>query len=365
MSSSDVCRRVGLSWFCGVGFNRVVPADLLLSLLDLGETAFLWRKDLPAGVVDAAIVHPTRLVRSSAAEYARLSTDQWERLIQASPEADFRARIEQRLEIGRRSRGGRGVDLAPFPEAAPPATPDEIAAMASEVPDIPPESMTYALWWIGALHDNADAMRQLAGSPNLLVRRSVARAPHLPADVVALLAGDEDRVVRLFLAESCDDASPELLLEVASWWKASFSFPDRPRGHPNFPRDGLRRFASDPNPLLRALALDDPASTAELVEKFSNDPEPVVRRAAAEDPRLSPDTAVRMVDDPDQGVHCRVLEHSALPPEVLVSLLLDKRKAEMAVQCNAELAAHNPSIPIPVMRHMVAVGARLLEAAKQ
>ncbi|MCW2933809.1 MAG: hypothetical protein JWM19_4771 [Actinomycetia bacterium] len=61
-------------------------------------------------------------------------------------------------------------------------------------------------------------MRQLARSPKLLVRRSVARAPRLPTDVAALLARDEDRVVRLFLAESCDDAPPERLLKVAGWW---------------------------------------------------------------------------------------------------------------------------------------------------
>lgn len=221
--------------------------------------------------------------------------------------------------------------------------------MASAVPDIDPHEQTTALWWIGALHDNAEAMRQLARSPKLLVRRSVARAPHLPADVVAMLAGDEDRAVRLFLAESCDDAPPALLLEVASWWRGSFSFPGRPRNHPNFPRDGLIRFSADPNPLLRILALDDPSSDDALVVQFSSDPEPIVRRAAAEDPRLSPEAAVRLVDDPDKGVRWRVLENPALPPETLASLLLNARSAEIAVR--------NPAIPVAVLRHMAAVGA--------
>jgi hypothetical protein len=346
---------VGLSWLSGLGFNRGAPADLLLKLLDLGETGFLWRNDLSADVVDAAVVHPAHVVRRSAAEYARLSAEQWERLIDASPEPGLRHLAAERLAIRRLSRGGRGVDLAPYPEAVPPTTPDDIASMASEVPDIDPQSQTMALWWIGALHDNADAMRQLAGSRNLLVRRSVARAPRLPADVAALLAGDEDHVVRLFLAESCDDAPPELLLEVASWWQGSFSFPDRPRGHPNFPRDGLLRFSADVNPLLRALALDDPASTAALVEQFSGDPDAVVRRAAAEDRRLSPKAAVRLTNDTDQGVRWRVLENRALPPEDLVSLLLDAR--------NAELASRNPIIPIPVMHHMTTVAAQLVSGA--
>jgi len=93
-------------------------------------------------------------------------------------------------------------------------------------------------------------MRRLAASPKLLVRRSVARAQRLPPDVVDRLAGDEDRVVHLFLSESCDDATPEVLLSVWSWWDGSFSFQGRPRSHPNFPKDGLLRLADKPNPRL-------------------------------------------------------------------------------------------------------------------
>ncbi|MFE5711817.1 hypothetical protein ACFQ7J_13505 [Streptomyces sp. NPDC056501] len=49
---------------------------------------------------------------------------------------------------------------------------------------------------------------------------------------VERLAHDEDRVVRLFLAESCDDAPADMLLEVWQWWNGSFSAPGRPRTHP-------------------------------------------------------------------------------------------------------------------------------------
>ncbi|WP_328827423.1 hypothetical protein [Streptomyces sp. NBC_00252] len=131
-----------------------------------------------------------------------------------------------------------------------------------------------------------------------MIRRSVARAVHLPPDVVQLPAHDEDRVVRLFLAESCDDAPADLLLDVWTWWPGSLSFPGRPRNHPNFPRDGLLRLADDPEPRLRLLALDDPASDADLVERFSRDPDSEVRGRAAEDPRLSPEAAVGPAQDP-------------------------------------------------------------------
>lgn len=356
--ATGIDRRVVITWLEWIGFNRAAPDDLLVGLLDLDVTGFLHRDDLPEAVVDAALVHPSRRVRSSVAEIRRLVPDQWERLIAASPEPDLREVLtrdaEDRLMFARLSCGGRGVGSAPHPDATPPTTAAEIAAMAAEVPDIEPEGLTMALWWIGALHANADAMRQLASSPKLLVRRSVARAPRLPADVVAVLARDEDRVVRLFLAESCDDAPPEMLLEVAGWWDPSLSFPDRPRRHPNFPRDGLLRLAADPNPRLRALALDDPASTASLVERFSRDPDPIVRKAAAEDPRLTPEAAVALAADSDQGVHLRARANPVMPPDALVDLLLDLDSAMSAVR--------NPAIPVPVMHRMVADAAPLLDA---
>lgn len=357
ITTTDVDRRVGLAWHFGLGMNRAAPVELLLKLLDLGETGFLFREDLPDGVMDAATVHPTRLVRGSIAEIGGLTQKQWERLIAASPEPDLRIFAKERLALRRLSRGGRGVGRAPHASAMPPTTADEIAAMAAGVPDIEPDGVTTALWWVGALHSNAEAMRRLAASPKLLVRRSVARAPRLPADVAALLASDQDRVVRLFLAESCDDAPPEMLLEVAAWWDGSLSFPGRPRNHPNFPREGLLRLSADENPRLRALALDDPDSTPALVEQFSHDSDATVRRSAAQDERLAPESAVRLAADRDQGVRWRAQINPSLPVEDLVELLLDPNSAEAAV--------HNPAIPIPVMQQMLDLSTPLLDAPRR
>ncbi|MEV0494833.1 hypothetical protein [Streptomyces atratus] len=188
------------------------------------------------------------------------------------------------------------------------------------------------MWWIAALHDNAETTRQLAMSPNLGTRRSVARARHLPPDVANLLAHDEDRIVRLYLTESCDDAPADVLLDVWSWWHGSFSFPGRPRNHPNFPRHDLLRFAQDPEPRIRLLALDDHASDAALVERFSRDPDAQVRSAAAGDPRLSPESAVRRADDADQAVRSSAWRNPALPPTVLIPLLLNEHSAEDAAR---------------------------------
>ena len=211
--------------------------------------------------------------------------------------------------------------------------------------DFAPGVHHHPLDWVVALHDDPGAMRRLAASLHPLVRRSVARARHLPPDVVALLAHDEDRVVHLFLAESCDDAPADMLLGVWQWWTGSLSAPDRPHGHPNFPRSDLLRHAGDPNPRMRQLALDDPESTAELVELFSRDSDGDVRRRAANDPRLSAASAVRLLDDPHDHVRHAAALHPRLPARVLVRLLRDADTAEDA--------ARHPALPLPVMEQML------------
>ena len=354
-------RRVAEGWLWGLGFNRAAPAQVLLDILNAGRADFLFREDLPAGIVDAAVAHPAKRVRGIVmeAKAAALSAAQWDRLLAATPESGLRNVMAEEAayytaENRRLSSFGRGVGHAPHRDARPPTTPAEIAEMASTVPEIDPGSRTTGLWWVGALFDNAESMRQLAASPKLWIRRSVARAPRLPEDVVDLLARDQDRVVRLFLAESCDDAPAEMLLEVWTWWSGSLSFPGRPRTHPNFPRRGLLRFADDPDPRMRLLALDDPDSGAPLTERFSRDPDAQVRAAAAADPRLSPRSAARFADDADPAVRRAARCHPALPAETLVHLLLDERRAKEA--------AYNPAIPSVVMHRMVALAAASLRA---
>lgn len=212
--------------------------------------------------------------------------------------------------------------------------------------DFDPAGHYFPLDWVVALHDDRDVMRRLAASSHPLVRRSVARARHLPPDAVALLADDEDRVVQLFLAESCDDAPADMLMRVWQWWDGSLTSPDRPRGHPNFPRHDLLRYADDPNPRMRRLALDDPESTPELVERLSRDRSEEVRRRAVTDPRLSPAAAARLLEDPHEHIRSAAARHPHLPARILVQLLRQGTGS-------AETAARNPALPVEVMRRMV------------
>ncbi|MFH9725397.1 PE-PGRS family protein [Streptomyces sp. NPDC017254] len=211
--------------------------------------------------------------------------------------------------------------------------------------DFDPRVRCSPLDWVVSLHEDPAAMRRLSASSHPLVRRSVARARHLPPDVVELLADDEDRVVQLFLAESCEDAPADMLLRVWRWWTGSPSHPDRPHGHPNFPRRDLVRHAGDPDPRMRRLALDDPESTPALVERFSRDGHEEVRHRAAIDPRLTAASAVRLLDDPHEHIRHAAAAHPRLPARVLVRLLRDAR--------DAEAAAGNPALPVPVIERMI------------
>ncbi|MFF7948250.1 PE-PGRS family protein [Streptomyces griseorubiginosus] len=210
--------------------------------------------------------------------------------------------------------------------------------------DFDPSVRYRPLDWVVALHDDRAAMRRLAASSHPLVRRSVARARHLPPEAVERLARDEDRVVQLLLAESCDDAPAEMLLRVWRWWDGSLTVPDRPRSHPNFPREDLLRYADDPSPRMRRLALDDPRSTADLVERFSRDPSEEVRHRAALDPRLPPVAAARLLEDPHEHVRDAAARHARLPARLLTQLLRSGA---------VETAARNPALPVEVMRRMV------------
>ncbi|WP_030317672.1 hypothetical protein [Streptomyces flavochromogenes] len=222
--------------------------------------------------------------------------------------------------------------------------------------DFDPTTMSHVLPWVEGLHGDAGAMRRLAASSHPLIRRSVARARRLPRDVVERLARDDDRTVRLFLAESCDDAPAEMLLEVWRWWDGSFTHPDRPRSHPNFPRTGLLRYAGDPTGRMRRLALDDAQSTPADVARLARDPEAEVRRRAAEDPRLSPADAVRLLNDPAAHVRRTAMRNSRLPARVLAGLLHDRDTASAAVT--------NPAIPVPVLHRILAAAAAAVAARR-
>lgn len=142
--------------------------------------------------------------------------------------------------------------------------------------------------------DDLDLMRQAATSAHLGLRRAAARSRHLPQDLVAFLAADEDFIVRLLLAESHPNAPAELLLSttIESEYITKYDQVD----HPNFPRIGLAaRVASASDPHTRLLAVLDPTAPAALIEALSRE---FPRSHASADPRLSLERILALLADP-------------------------------------------------------------------
>ncbi|MFD5933498.1 hypothetical protein [Streptomyces sp. NPDC060333] len=170
--------------------------------------------------------------------------------------------------------------------------------------------------WVAERFNDPDALREIAASSHVLLRRGVTCAPKLPSDVVDRLATDDDYYVRLMLCEN-DRAPHELLVEMFADWNGlswgSLAY------HRNFARPGLARFANDPNHRLRYAALFDPSAEPELVERLSHDVNDMVRGHAAADPRMPFPRLVELLGA--DGMPRAAARNPALPTELMHQLL--------------------------------------------
>jgi hypothetical protein len=130
---------------------------------------------------------------------------------------------------------------------------------------------------------STETMARLARDPDTRVRRAaVVYATHrgltFPAEVVALIAEDEDRIVR------CEAEVQQYRLRVASASEAE----------------------ADPDPSPPEPVAPVPAMSAAEAESLIADPYPLVRAAAAENPQVPRELALSLADDPDDGVRLRL-----------------------------------------------------------
>lgn len=151
--------------------------------------------------------------------------------------------------------------------------------------------------WVARSLTDLVLMRACAESAHLGMRRFAAYSPHLPGDLVARLAADEDFVVRMVLCENHPAAPGELLLEtlLASPYITRFE----QLGQPQFPRAGLARFAGSDDPGARSLVARDPDAPVELIERLSHDPSAGVRCVMARDARLPVGRLLELLDEPE------------------------------------------------------------------
>ncbi|MFI6645697.1 Mucin-2 [Streptomyces sp. NPDC050504] len=140
--------------------------------------------------------------------------------------------------------------------------------------------------WVRDGLADPDVLRRAATSAHPLLRRTAARSPHLPSDLLDLLVRTGDPQVENFLGVYHPDTPEEVLMRVFARLGGTFSA-WMAETHPRFPREGLAaRYADHPDGDYRRLAVRDPAATPALIERLSHDSAVWTRQAAAEDPRL-------------------------------------------------------------------------------
>ncbi|MCT4355500.1 translation initiation factor 2 [Streptomyces sp. Je 1-79] len=224
-----------------------------------------------------------------------------------------------RREVARREELPRGlVDLLardPDPEVRtavsvrPELTEDERAAVDYVVPPL------------GDLQLGEDPYRAPlahARSAHPLLRRRVAHNPELPADVVALLAADDDLGVRVLLAQFHPAAPPELLLRC--YLEYTGRYRDRLLDLPQFPAVGLgARFGTADDPAVRLLATLDPEADPELADALTRDPDARVRAGAARNPALPRKRLLQLLED--EALSGEAAANPALPRETMYALL--------------------------------------------
>ncbi|WP_326549764.1 hypothetical protein [Micromonospora sp. NBC_01813] len=114
---------------------------------------------------------------------------------------------------------------------------------------------------------------------------------------MAALAEDPELGVRVQLAQHHPAAAPELLLRCYLEYRCHGR--DHLSELPQFPTEGLDRFADDPDPAVRRLVALDQHADPDLVDRLSRDPDAKVRQAMASSPRLPAARITALLDDPE------------------------------------------------------------------
>ncbi|PTA46616.1 hypothetical protein C8054_08985 [Micromonospora sp. RP3T] len=265
--------------------QRPLSRALIDQVLASGDTAALrvmgGNPSVPPDVVETLLRHPDPSVRQGVTGRADLTGDHLVRLA-ADPAVEVRTAVSTHPGLTERQRAGIDIDVTTVPDDGHFGSAD-VRCRWVPYPDDAAQKITDALRW--------------ARSVNPLLRRRAARNAELPADVVTMLADDTDLGVRVLLAQHHPAAPPTLLLRCHLEYHCCGR--DRLSELPQFPTEGLARFADNPDPAVRRLVALDPHADPELVDRLSTDPDAAVRQAMAGSPRLPAPRVTALLNDPE------------------------------------------------------------------
>ncbi|WP_372348412.1 hypothetical protein [Streptomyces sp. KL116D] len=280
-------------WLRGIAFNPTAPSDVLIRLLDqrAGEAGLLMceGRDLPDAVVDAALHHPTELIRRALARNQHVDP-----ALLAPLAADPSGLVRANLAAGPRD----------FPRWVRPL-PDGILVALFTARDAGEDGRLTADEIIGELVSSRQIPlsfpRRMAGHehPALRVQAALRWTSLTPAQRVRLLA-DPDPSVQQAAQDASWALDPERVearlpsLDVRNAWvfqSCALSdvlveqcFADGTEhlltGNQYIPAHAVARLARHPEPKVRALVATRPDLGPDLVAELRRDPDDRVRARA-------------------------------------------------------------------------------------
>ncbi|MFJ4467675.1 hypothetical protein ACIP2X_09415 [Streptomyces sp. NPDC089424] len=156
--------------------------------------------------------------------------------------------------------------------------------------------------------------------PHALFRRVLASCQDLPEEAWHRLDNDPEVAVRRSAARR-PDTPPEVLERLVRAHGELFHVRPLLVDHPNFPRHTLRTFVDEGSANVRYVALQDPELPVTALQQLAADPESFVRRGVARHPNAADALLEQLLSDPVPEVVDDAAANSALRPTHMYRIL--------------------------------------------